>query len=46
MISEPEYETEITLPAFAERNLAPHGLRCSMVLGDAAKPDVFRRSKH
>jgi len=41
MISEPEYETEITLPAFAERYLAPRGLRCSMVLGDAAQPDVF-----
>ena len=41
MISEPEYETGMTLPAFVERNLAPHGLRCSMVFGDAVQPDVF-----
>ena len=33
LISEPEYETEITLPAFAERQLAPRGLRCTMVFG-------------
>lgn len=41
LISEPEYETEITLPAFAERHLAPSGLRCTMVFGDAAQPDTF-----
>jgi type 1 glutamine amidotransferase len=41
MISEPEYQTEITLPEFAAKNLTPRGLRCVFAIADKKTPDEF-----
>src|SRR5688572_15485339 len=41
MISEPEYQTEITLPDFAAKDLTPRGLRCVFAIADKKMPDDF-----
>lgn len=41
MISEPEYQTEITLPEFAAKDLTPRGLRCVFAIADKKTPDDF-----
>ncbi|MBA3698494.1 MAG: hypothetical protein H0W78_06550 [Planctomycetes bacterium] len=41
MISEPEYQTEITLPEFAAKELTPHGVRCVFAIADKKTPDDF-----
>jgi type 1 glutamine amidotransferase len=41
MISEPEYQTEITLPEFAAKELTPRGLRCMFAIADKKTPDDF-----
>lgn len=41
MISEPEYRTDVTLPAFAKKELETRGLRCTVVMGDPQHPDTF-----
>ncbi|MSS99774.1 MAG: isochorismatase family protein [Pedosphaera sp.] len=41
VISEPEYKTEETLPAFARSELESRGLRCTFVYGRTGKPNEF-----
>ncbi len=41
VISESEYKTEETLPAFARAELEPRGIRCTFVYGDTARPNEF-----
>ena len=41
MISEPEYQTEITLPEFAAKDLTPRGLRCVFAIANSKTPDDF-----
>lgn len=41
MISEPEYQTEITLPEFAAKELTPRGLRCVFAIADKKTPNDF-----
>lgn len=41
MISEPEYQTEVTLPEFAAKDLTPRGLRCVFAIADKKMPDEF-----
>jgi type 1 glutamine amidotransferase len=41
VISEPEYQTEKTLPVFARQHLEPRGLRTTIVLGDANDGNRF-----
>ena len=41
MIGEDEYKTEETLPHFVQTQLEPRGLRCTVVLADAADPNSF-----
>jgi nicotinamidase-related amidase len=42
LIGEDEYKTEITLPAFASRELEPLGIRCTMVIADPKTPHDFK----
>jgi type 1 glutamine amidotransferase/nicotinamidase-related amidase len=41
VISESEYKTAETLPAFARAELEPRGLRCTFIHASAAKPNEF-----
>ncbi len=41
VISEDEYKTEITLPAFARENLEPHGFQVRVVCSDPADKNNF-----
>lgn len=41
MISEPEYQTETTLPEFAAKELTPRGLRCVFAIANSKTPDDF-----
>ncbi len=41
MISEPEYQTNTTLPEFAASELTPRGLHCVSAIADAKTPDDF-----
>ena len=42
MIGEDEYKTEVTLPAFAGKELEPLGVRCTFVIADPKSPHDFR----
>ena len=42
MIGEDEYQTEKTLPAFANSELEPLGVRCTFVIADAKTPHDFK----
>lgn len=41
MIGEPEYQTAVTLPEFATRELTPRGLRCVFALEDPTDSNDF-----
>ncbi|HEX3135575.1 MAG TPA: ThuA domain-containing protein [Planctomycetota bacterium] len=41
MISEPEYQTETTLPEFAAKELTARGLRCLFAIANNKTPDDF-----
>ena len=41
LIGEDEYQTELTLPAFAVKELEPLGIRCTMVIADPKSPHEF-----
>lgn len=41
LVSEPEYETEVTLPAFAEEHLEPLGYRSEFVFSSQEDPNRF-----
>ena len=41
LIGEDEYKTELTLPAFAVKELEPLGLRCTMAIADPKNPHDF-----
>ncbi len=41
LIGEDEYKTEVTLPAFAIKELEPLGVRCTMVIADPKSPHDF-----
>ena len=42
LIGEDEYKTEVTLPAFAKKELEPLGVRCTFVIADPKSPHDFR----
>jgi putative heme-binding domain-containing protein len=42
LIGEDEYKTEVTLPAFAAKELEPLGVRCTFVIADPRSPNDFR----
>jgi putative heme-binding domain-containing protein len=42
LIGEDEYKTEVTLPAFAVKELEPLGVRCTFVIADPKSPHDFR----
>ena len=42
LIGEDEYKTEVTLPAFAAKELEPLGVRCTFVIADPKSPHDFR----
>jgi putative membrane-bound dehydrogenase-like protein len=41
LISEPEYDTKTTLPAFAKTELEPRGIRCTFSIASPDRPDEF-----
>ena len=41
LIGEDEYKTEVTLPAFAAKELEPLGVRCTFVIADPKSPHYF-----
>jgi putative membrane-bound dehydrogenase-like protein len=41
LIGEDEYKTEVTLPAFAAKELEPLGVRCTFVMADPRSPHDF-----
>ena len=41
LIGEDEYKTEVTLPAFATRELEPLGIRCTFVIANPKSPHDF-----
>src|ERR1051325_9329651 len=41
LISEPEYDTKTTLPAFAKAELEPRGIRCTFSIAPPDRPDDF-----
>jgi putative membrane-bound dehydrogenase-like protein len=41
LIGEDEYKTELTLPAFATRELEPQGIRCTFLIADPKSPHDF-----
>ena len=46
LIGEDEYKTEMTLPAFAAKELEPLGVRCTFVIADPKSPHDFRGTRH
>jgi putative heme-binding domain-containing protein len=42
LIGEDEYKTELTLPAFAAKELEPLGVRCKFVIADPKSPHDFK----
>ena len=45
LIGEDEYKTEVTLPAFAAKELEPLGVRCTFVIADPKSPHDFRGAR-
>ena len=46
LIGEDEDKTEVTLPAFAAKELEPRGIRCTFVIADPKSPHDFPARKH
>jgi putative heme-binding domain-containing protein len=42
LIGDDEYKTEITLPAFAKKELEPAGIRCTFVIANPKTPNDFK----